>query len=120
MNLLLIMYSINCTLLLIHEIESGFEKEWEILKLPGGIAGFLAYHIPLILIMFYGISEIQNGSRIGYIIGIILGLSGTIPFVLHRILVKRKENFHRISSILIMLFNIVFGLLTMLLCITKL
>jgi len=33
-------YILNVTLLLLHEIESGYEKEWEILKLPGKITGF--------------------------------------------------------------------------------
>ena len=46
MSPLLILYCINATLLLIHEIESSYEKEWEILALPGGITGFLLLHIP--------------------------------------------------------------------------
>lgn len=119
MSLLLIMYSINCTLLLVHEIESGYEKEWEILKLPGNIAGFLGIHIPIILLMFYGLVEIQSSSTVGYSIGMLFGISGVIPFIVHRVLVKRKENFNRISSILIMLSNILFGFVTVLLCVVR-
>jgi hypothetical protein len=39
------LYILNSTLLLIHEIESACEKEWEILKLPGKISGFLIWKL---------------------------------------------------------------------------
>ena len=32
---------INASLPLLHEIESAYVREWEILKLPGKITGFL-------------------------------------------------------------------------------
>ena len=38
--MLIFLYILNATILLLHEIESGYEKEWEILKLPGKITGF--------------------------------------------------------------------------------
>ena len=62
----------NATLLLLHEIESAYEKEWEILKLPGKITGFLLLHIPIILLMFYGFNEIENNSTIGLMFGIVI------------------------------------------------
>lgn len=37
MELVTAFYILNATLLLLHEIESAYEREWEILKLPGGI-----------------------------------------------------------------------------------
>ena len=49
---LIVFYILNATLLLLHEIESAYEKEWEILKLPGKITGFLLMHIPIILFLF--------------------------------------------------------------------
>jgi len=36
-----LIYILNATLLLLHEMESAYEKEWEILKLPGEITGYL-------------------------------------------------------------------------------
>ena len=53
MNVLTLFYILNATLLLLHEIESGYEKEWGILKLPGKITGFLILHIPIIFILFF-------------------------------------------------------------------
>ena len=53
MNVLTLFYILNATLLLLHEIESGYEKEWETLKLPGKITGFLILHIPIMSILFF-------------------------------------------------------------------
>jgi hypothetical protein len=49
-----IFYILNVSFLILHEIESGYEKEWEILKLPGKITGFLLLHIPILFMIFYG------------------------------------------------------------------
>jgi len=38
-------------MLLLHEIESGYEKEWEILTLPGKITGFLLFSGIMLIIL---------------------------------------------------------------------
>jgi Family of unknown function (DUF6713) len=91
-------YILNSTLLLLHEIESAYEKEWEILKLPGKITGFLLLHIPIILIISYGVIEIEKLSTIGLIFSIILGIGGIIPFLIHKIFVRRITHFNRLIS----------------------
>ena len=94
-----IFYILNATLLLLHEIESGYAREWEILKLPGKITGFLLLHIPIILIPFYGLLEIYDQTQIGLVIGIITGIGGAVPFVVHKIFVKSKEHFNETQAI---------------------
>ena len=49
MKAITLLYIVNATLLLLHEIESAYEKEWEILKLPGKITGFLKYFLRLLI-----------------------------------------------------------------------
>ncbi len=88
------LYIINATLLLLHEIESAYEKEWEILKLPGKITGFLLLHIPIIILIFYGLIEIEKNSKIGLIYSIITGIGGVIPFIVHKIIVRKKNHFN--------------------------
>ena len=101
---------LNATLLLLHEIESAYEKEWEILRLPGKITGFLLMHIPIILFLFWGLIEIYNHTTMGMIIGIITGIGGLIPFVVHNFLAKRDKCFNRMVSNIIMIFNIITGI----------
>src|SRR4030065_2258149 len=115
MKLLTIFYMLNATLLLLHEIESAYEKEWEILKIPGKITVFLILHIPIILLIFYGLLEIEKQSPIGLWLGVIMGIGGVIPFLVHKIFVKRKENFNLPISNIIIYANVVTGIVTVIL-----
>lgn len=103
-------YILNATLLLLHEIESSYEKEWEILKLPGKISGFLIMHVPIILILFYGAIELEKVSTAGLTIGIITGIGGVIPFLVHKIFINRAEHFKLLISNIIIYLNIITGL----------
>ena len=103
------LYILNATLLLLHEIESAYEQEWEILKLPGKITGFLILHIPIIVLIFYGLIEIDKQSTIGLIFGIVTGIGGIIPFVVHKIVVKKEEHFNLMISNIIIFSNILSG-----------
>ncbi len=115
MNLLTAFFIVNAALLLLHEIESAYEKEWEILKLPGNISGFLLLHIPIILFLLYGLVEIEKKSLAGMIIGIIAGAGGLIPFLVHKIIVKRKDHFNLLISNVIIYLNIASGFGTIIL-----
>ncbi len=110
MKIIALFYILNATLLILHEIESAFEKEWEILKLPGKITGFLILHIPIIFLFFYGLLEIEKQTQTGLIIGIITGISGLIPFLVHKVSIKRKEHFNLFISNLIIYLNIPTGI----------
>ena len=114
-TLLTIFYILNATLLLLHEIESAYEKEWEILKIPGRITFFLILHIPIILILFYGLLEIEKLSPLGLWLGVITGIGGVIPFLVHKIFVKRNERFNSPISNIIIYLNIITGIVTIVL-----
>ena len=109
MKTITMIYILNSTLLLLHEIESAYEKEWEILKLPGKITGFLLLHIPIILLIFYGLIEIEKLSTIGLIFSIVLGIGGIIPFLVHKIFVKRKNHFNILISNAVIYLNVLSG-----------
>ncbi|MFH2067639.1 MAG: DUF6713 family protein [Pseudomonadota bacterium] len=109
MKLITMIYILNATLLLLHEIESAYEKEWEILRLPGKITGFLLLHIPIILFIFYGLIELEQLSSFGLIAGIILGIGGIIPFFVHKIFVKRSGHFDQFISNSLIYLNVLSG-----------
>jgi hypothetical protein len=115
MKIITLFFILNATILLLHEIESSYEREWEILKLPGKITGFLLLHIPIIILLFYGALEIERQSHIGLLLGIITGIGGLIPFLVHKVLVVRKGKFNlQISNALIFM-NIITGVITLVL-----
>ncbi len=109
MKIITLIYILNSTLLLLHEIESAYEKEWEILRLPGKITGFLLLHIPIILVIFYGLLELEKLSNVGLILGIVLGVGGIIPFIVHKIVVKRQNHFNLFISNAIIYLNVLTG-----------
>ena len=116
MNLLTTLYIINTTLLLLHEIDSAFQKEWELLKLPGKITGFLLLHIPIIIFLLYGLIKIQDSSLTGLILGILAGIGGLLPFVVHKIAVKNESYFNSSISNAIIYLNIFSGTILIILC----
>lgn len=115
MKIVTIFYILNATLLLLHEIESGFEKEWEILKLPGKITGFLILHIPIILLILYGLLELDKQTQIGLVLGIVTGIGGIVPLLVHKIFVNRKEHFNLLISNILIYSNILTGIGTIVL-----
>ena len=112
MDTLAILYALNATSLLLHELESAYVKEWEMLKLPGKITGFILLHIPIIMILFWGAIEIGRHSIFGRGIAIAAGVGGTIPFLVHKLFVRKNGYFESPISNWIIYSNLVLGLLT--------
>jgi hypothetical protein len=112
MTALEIVYVLNVTLLLLHEIESAYVKEWEILHLPGKITGFLLLHGPILLFFFWGAVELGKQTTTGNIIALITGVGGLLPFFVHKLLVKRKGYFESTASNVIIYLNLLTGLAT--------
>ena len=104
-----ILYIINVTLIILHEIESGYEKEWELLKIPGKLTGFLLLHIPIVFMFFYGFYCIIIYPQSKGILSIVVGIIGFIPFIVHKLIVNRKENFNKLISNIIIIGNMFFG-----------
>ncbi len=110
MSILLVLYCLDVMLLVIHEIESAFEKEWEILRLPGGISGFLLLHVPLVLVLLYGTVEVARATAVGMALSLIIGAAGTLPLLVHQVIAKRKDRFNRLLSQVILWLNAATGI----------
>ena len=104
-------YILNATILILHEIESGYEKEWEILKLPGKLTGFILLHIPALFVFFYGLYGIILYPQASTVISILAGCVGFVPFLVHKVIVNKKEHFNKTISNILIYGNIVTGLI---------
>jgi len=109
--MLVFFYILNVTILILHEIESGYEKEWEILKLPIKLTGFIVLHIPILFLFFYGLYFIIRYPETRAIISILTGSVGLIPFLVHKVIVKRKEHFNKTISNILIFGNIITGVI---------
>jgi len=119
MNVLTIIFIINATLLILHEIESAYWKEWEILKLPGHITGFIIIHIPILLLMLYGLIEIEKQSSASNIFGLVFGIGGLAPFVVHTLLAKKENRFNLVISKILIYSSAVSGALLLILTVPR-
>jgi hypothetical protein len=88
-DLLLWLYVINSVLLIDHEIDSAYWKEWELFRLPGEITGFLLLHIPLLFFILWGLILVFKHSFWGSIFSLILCFGGFFAFAAHTYFLRK-------------------------------
>ena len=69
-------YGVNATLLICHEIDSAYWREWELFRIPGGASMFVALHIPLIAIVLWGLILTARQSHAWRWYSLLLSLAG--------------------------------------------
>ena len=105
------LYLVNLTLLILHEMDSAYWKEWELFHLPGGAGGFLLIHLPLWLAAIYGVVQVRDGSVAGMIFSYIVGAAGLAAFAIHTYFLRKgKPQFDTPSSKAILWALLVLGL----------
>ncbi len=102
---LLFVYIINFTFLTIHEMDSAYWREWEMLgplkKI--GYSGYLAIHIPLMLFFLYALLFLQNGTTFGMIASYCLAFFGLFAYFFHFYHLRiSKEKFDTLISKMIL------------------
>ncbi len=76
-------YLLNIVLLILHEMDSTYWKEWELFHLPGGLTGFLLMHFPLYCLGLYGLVLLSQGASAGLIYALVISLAGMAAFSIH-------------------------------------
>jgi hypothetical protein len=103
MGLLSWLYLVNATLLIVHEIDSAYRQEWKLFRLPGGISGFLVIHIPLVLLILWGLVELVNETTAGSVLSLVLALAGIFAFVIHVYFIgKGHQEFKTLVSLIVL------------------
>jgi hypothetical protein len=102
-DLLLWLYLANSVLLINHEIDSAYWKEWELFKLPGGLTGFLLLHFPLLLLILWGLILVCRHTSWGLIFSFVLCFGGLFAFTVHTYFIgKGRAEFNKPISKLIL------------------
>ena len=91
-ELLFWLYLTNAVLLITHEIDSAYWKEWELFKLPGGSTGFVLLHLPLVFLILWGLVLVFQRSLAGLALSLILSLGGIFAFTIHTMFIKKGRN----------------------------
>ena len=85
-------YLLNAVVLIVHEIDSAYQKEWELFRLPGGVTGFLLLHFPILLFVLYGLVLVREGSTSGLLCSLILAGAGIFAFSIHSWFIYRDRD----------------------------
>jgi hypothetical protein len=88
-ELMLWLYVINAVLLIDHEIDSAYWREWDLFKLPGGISGFLLLHLPLLFVILWGLILISQHSCWGSVFSLLLCAGGFFAFGIHAYFLRK-------------------------------
>lgn len=106
LEILFWIYLVNSVLLINHEIDSAYWKEWDLFKLPGGITGFLLIHFPLIFLILYGLILVFQQSCAGLIFSLVLSVAGIFAFVIHMLFIKKGRKEFKVPISLFILISI--------------
>lgn len=88
-HLLFWIYLVNAMLLINHEIDSAYWKEWDLFKLKGGITGFLWMHFPLLFLVLWGLVQVREQSAWGLALSASLGIGGLGCYLIHTTFIRK-------------------------------
>ena len=88
-NSLFWIYLVNVVLLILHEMDSTYWKEWNLFHLPGGLTGFLLIHFPLYCLGIYGLVLVSQGTPAGLIFSLVISLAGMGAFIIHTYFLRK-------------------------------
>lgn len=87
----LVVYVLAVIAIEVHQVDAGAEREWDILPLPFGRAGFLVAQGVQVLAIATGLVFAAQGHRLGDWLGVLVGAGALIGFGLHALLWRRGE-----------------------------
>ena len=97
------LYALVAALLVVHEVDSAFWREWEVFGLPGGEPGFLLLHLPLLLLVFWGYGEALAGRRSGAWASLALAAAGLVAPAIHfALLAQGRPEFRTAASLAVL------------------
>jgi hypothetical protein len=100
-------YFATAVLVIAHEIDSAYWREWELFGLPGGAGGFVLLHLPLLVLVLGGLVLVRGETLGGLVISLLLSLGGVGAFAIHAAFMRRgHRQFTTFASLLVLLLTL--------------
>jgi hypothetical protein len=99
-------YLVNAVLLINHEIDSAYWREWRLFKLPGGISFFLILHFFILFIVLLGLIQVFQESLVGLWLSLVLALGGIFAFSIHMYFLKMGRDEFKLPVSLFILISL--------------
>lgn len=77
------LFSANSIVLLSHQIDAAYWREWTLFGIPGGIQVFVLLNIPIIALVLFGQRALAFGRESGSAISWALAASGVFAVAFH-------------------------------------
>ncbi len=96
---LLWLYVLNATLLIAHEVDSAYWKEWRLFwgllgprqqPLPDRVGAplFVLLHLPIVGAVLWGLLEVARHTTAGLVMSLALGASGLFAWTVHTLFIR--------------------------------
>jgi hypothetical protein len=82
-------YVVEASLLIAHEIDSAYWREWELFRLPGGPSLFVLVHVPLAVVVLVGLVLVRTHHIGGLALSGLVSAAGIGGFAVHAVFLKR-------------------------------
>ena len=105
-DILFWIYLVNAVLLINHEIDSAYWREWKLFKLPGGISFFLLLHFFILFIVLLGLIQVFQESLAGLWLSLVLALGGIFAFSIHMYFLKKGRDEFKLPVSLFILISL--------------
>ena len=102
-KLLLWLYLLNASVLLTHEIDSAYWKEWQLFGMPGGIQLFLILNLILVFVVLYGLQALAQGRRAGIVLSWVLVAGGWFAGFIHTYFILSGDEAFRLPMSVLLL-----------------
>ena len=90
------LYLLNLALLLTHQIDSAYWREWELFHLPGGLQLNLVLNFLLAILALSGFALLLSGSSTGYWAALVLAAAGVVAFAIHSVFILKGSRAFRL------------------------
>ncbi|UCH48480.1 MAG: hypothetical protein JSU95_01275 [Betaproteobacteria bacterium] len=102
-RVLLWLYLLNASVLLTHEIDSAYWREWQLFGIPGGIQLFLILNLGLVLVVLYGLQALAQGRAAGVVFSWVLVAGGWFAGIIHTYFILSGDEAFRLPMSLLLL-----------------
>ncbi len=97
------LYAINLALLLTHQVDAAYQREWEMIGFPGGIEFFLIFNLAVSLPLILSYRSVVKNAKRARTAELILGSTGLLTVGIHMVyFFLGHREFTQISSILVL------------------
>lgn len=95
-RILLWIYLLNASVLLTHEIDAAYWKEWQLFGIPGGIQFFLILNLILVFVVLYGLQALAQGQVAGIVLSWLLVAGGWFAGLIHSYFILSGDDAFRL------------------------